>query len=52
MLFNGFRRTHLIHIPNHKDRTVTFHVTSDLDFISGPKELVVGMSTVYFFNLE
>ena len=37
------RMTHIIHVPNHKDRTVVFHVESDLDFISGPSEIAIGM---------
>ena len=38
----SFRQTLLIQVPNHKDRTVTFNVSSDIDFISGPKQLIVG----------
>jgi hypothetical protein len=34
--------THIIHVPNLKERTTTFIVESDLDFISGPSEVTIG----------
>ena len=37
-----FRMTHIIHVPNLKERTITFNVESDLDFISGPSEITIG----------
>ncbi len=34
--------THILHVPNHNERTTVFRVESDLDFVSGPSTITVG----------
>lgn len=45
--------THILHVPNHNERTSVFRVESDLDFISGPSTVTIGKSfwTLYMYIL-
>jgi len=43
--------THILHVPNHKERTTMFRVESDLDFISGPSTITIGGGDVVDYPL-
>lgn len=44
--------THILHVPNHNERTSVFRVESDLDFISGPSTITVGGGDVVDYCLD
>ena len=43
--------THILHVPNHNDRTTVFQVESDLQFISGPSAVAIGGGDVVDYPL-
>ena len=39
---HSFSCAHTLHVPNYNERTTTYEVETDLDFITGPTTITVG----------